>query len=129
MLLGFPSTSFTVLFILIIYQPQGEHSDIRHTGMTIRYFWVKCFWQLLRSHYRNYGEHKGLAVLNSELSTPSILSVTLRNYRQGFSTKSCQYFKHYISPFVGYWHRAENQEISLIKTIEHLSKAANNLFS
>ena len=23
---------------------------------------------LLRSHYRNYGEHKGLAVLNSELS-------------------------------------------------------------
>ena len=24
--------------------------------------------QLLRSHYRNYGEHKGLAVLNSELS-------------------------------------------------------------
>ena len=24
--------------------------------------------KLLRSHYRNYGEHKGLAVLNSELS-------------------------------------------------------------
>ena len=23
---------------------------------------------VLRSHYRNYGEHKGLAVLNSELS-------------------------------------------------------------
>ena len=23
---------------------------------------------MLRSHYRNYGEHKGLAVLNSELS-------------------------------------------------------------
>ena len=25
-------------------------------------------YQMLRSHYRNYGEHKGLAVLNSELS-------------------------------------------------------------
>ena len=24
--------------------------------------------QLVQSHYRNYGEHKGLAVLNSELS-------------------------------------------------------------
>ena len=24
--------------------------------------------ELLQSHYRNYGEHKGLAVLNSELS-------------------------------------------------------------
>ena len=27
---------------------------------------------LLRSHYRNYGEHKGLAVLNSELSKLSL---------------------------------------------------------
>ena len=42
---------------------------------------------------------------------------------QEFSPKSWQYFNHYISPFVGYWQRVENQEISLIKTIEHLSKA------
>ena len=46
-----------------------------------------------------------------------------------FSPESWQYFNHYISPFVGYWHRLENQEISLVKTIEHLSKATDYLFS
>ena len=46
-----------------------------------------------------------------------------------FSTKSWQCFNHYILPFVGYWHRVENQEISLIETTEHLSKAADYLFS
>ena len=30
-----------------------------------------------------------------------------------------------ILPFVEYWHRLENQEISLVKTIEHLPKAAD----
>ena len=40
-----------------------------------------------------------------------------------------QYFNHYISPFVGYWHTLENQEIRLVKTMEHLSKAADYLFS
>ena len=35
----------------------------------------------------------------------------------------------YISPSVGYWDRVENQEISLIKTIEHLSKASDYLFN
>ena len=57
------------------------------------------------------------------------LSVTLRNLGKEFSPKSWQYFNHYISPFVEYWHRLENQEISLVKTIEHLSKAADYLFS
>ena len=57
------------------------------------------------------------------------LSVTLRNFRQGIFPKILAlYFNHYISPFVGYWHRLENQEISLVKTIEHLSKAADYLF-
>ena len=26
---------------------QGEHLDIRYMGMSIRYFWVKSFWQCL----------------------------------------------------------------------------------
>ena len=26
---------------LVIVKPKGEHSDIRHTRMSIRYFWVK----------------------------------------------------------------------------------------
>ena len=56
--------------------------------------------------------------------------VTLRNFRQGiFPQNLWQYFNHYIPPFVGYWHILENQEISLVKTIEHLSKAADYLFS
>ena len=46
-----------------------------------------------------------------------------------FSPKSWQFFNHYISPFVGYWHTVEIQEIRLVKTIEHLSKAADYLFS
>ena len=54
------------------------------------------------------------------------LSVTLLDFTQEIFR---QYFNHYISPFVGYWHRSENQEISLVKTIEHLSKAADYLFS
>ena len=54
------------------------------------------------------------------------LSVTLRKFT---SPKSYKYFNHHISPFVGYCHRLENKEISLIKTIEHLPKAADYLFS
>ena len=63
--------------------------------------------QVLRSHYRNYGEHKGLAVLNSELSklSPQILSVTLRNFTQGIFSKIFQ--SSHIT-FCGYWHRLEN---------------------
>ena len=87
---------------------------------------------MLRSHCRNYGEHKGLAVLNSELSTLKSINFYRSHFEilgKEFSTKSWQYFNHYISPFVGYWHRVENQEISLIKTIQHLSTAADYLFS
>ena len=79
---------------------------------------------MLRSHYRNFSEYKGLAVLNSELSKLKSINF-YRNFRQGIFPR---YFNHYILPFVGYWHRLENQKISLVKTTEHLSKAADYLF-
>ena len=69
---------------------------------------------MLRSHYRNYGEHKGIAALNSELSKLSLYNLIVQSSQ---------------SPFVGYWHPPENQEISLVKTIEHLPEAGNYLFS
>ena len=46
------------------YSPNGSLGG--HTAGALEF----CTFMipLLRSHYRNYGEHKGLAVLNSELS-------------------------------------------------------------
>ena len=78
---------------------------------------------MLQSHYRNYGEHNDYQYLtqNCQNLVHKFLSVTLRNFRQGIFPKSWQYFNHYISPFVGYWQRLENQEISLVKAIDSLT--------
>ena len=86
---------------------------------------------MLQSHYRNDGEHKGLAVINSELSNlvHNFYQSDLEILGKDYPPKSWQYLNNYISPFVGYWHRLENQEISPVKTIEHLSKARDYLFS
>ena len=76
---------------------------------------VVHFIYLLRSHYRNYDEHKGLAVLNSGRSYFEILG-------KEFSPKSYQCFNRYISPFVGYWHRLENWSTCLKLQIIYLVK-------
>ena len=77
---------------------------------------------MLRSHYRNYGEHKGLAQNCQNLVHKFLLS-HFEMLGKEFSPKSWQYFTHYISSFVGYWHRLESQKISLVKTMGHLFKA------
>ena len=87
-----------------------ESQRVKNLTLTVNFHWLRRIYSLLRSHYRNYGEHKGLAVLNSELpnSACKFLSVTLRNFRQGIFPKILAIFQSLHFAFC--WILAQTRE-------------------